>query len=269
MRRLELSPEEVRQLPDNLKLACAQGRFPPDFDPVSPDAPFLPPDLLEADGPWVPFTAAKVRIGAQFHAQSTGYRNLFVPLIRVSPQREDTLAYLDRLYNGELAAPPDGTILALIRRTVLPLSSGNMATTTITESLQLIVVDAPRDHRYKYSLDRFGLLSGRSGLRAVSMDEPVDAYSFESGGLHPHFPSYDLDGELLAFGRWAGPASRGTPALSHCADCHGQTVGQRLFANTGRSGGPAKSTTWDEQAKLVLTIKEESAGWRMYRGLRD
>jgi hypothetical protein len=272
MRRLELSEEELERLPDNLHVACQQRLFPEEFDPASPESPFLPPDLLDAHGPWAPFSWGKDVIGAQSHVEHGEFRSVFVPLIRVSKNRQDTLDFLDRSAKARQAiAPPDSTILALLRRTVLPLSSGKMATTAITESLQVIVVQQSGDRRFKFVLSRADLLNGGSGLRAVTKDEPVDAYGFESGGLHPHRPNYDDDGEELLFGLYAGSANRGIPSLNHCVACHGPTVGSRLFANSGHIGqvGRARESTFELQERLILARKENSFSWGMYQALRN
>lgn len=53
MRRIALTPEEIRALPDNLSAAVSSGRHAKAFDPAEPDRPFLPADLLDPRGPWV------------------------------------------------------------------------------------------------------------------------------------------------------------------------------------------------------------------------
>jgi hypothetical protein len=191
-------------------------------------------------------------------------------MMRVADDRKDTLDFLLRYTKSRgKVVVPKGTILALVRRTVLPTTSGELMVTPLMESLQLIVVDEPRDHHFKFVLDRAAMLRDGNGLRAVTEEEPVDAYAFESGGLHPHFPKYDADGERLVFGRYAGPASRGAPSLQHCFACHGQTVGRQLFANTQESSdGRAEPTTFDDQVGLMLSQKQESFSWGMYQGLR-
>jgi hypothetical protein len=53
MRRIALNAKEIEALPDNLAAAVHAGAFPTAFDPKNPDRYFLPPDLLDRDGPWV------------------------------------------------------------------------------------------------------------------------------------------------------------------------------------------------------------------------
>jgi hypothetical protein len=270
MRRLELSDKEVMQLPDNFRDACERQLFPTEFDATLPNLAFLPPDLLEEDGSWVPFEFRKDQVGALAHVTHDRFRTIVVPLIRVSADRRATLDFLKRYTSSRgKMAPPEGTVLALVRKAVLPSTSGRLLATSVMESLQLIVVDPPHDHRFKFVLDRAALIKGRDALRAVTKDEPIDAYGFESGGLYPREPKYDGDGELLVFGQYAGPASRGMPLLNHCIACHGETVGPRLFANfhTGQVNR-AEPTTFEDQISRILSQKKASFSWGMYAALR-
>jgi hypothetical protein len=271
MARLKLSAEEVKQLPDNYQTALEKGLFPTRFDAASPKSHFLPPDLFKAEGAWVPFATDNDQVGAVQHITHSNYRTVFVPMMRAADDRQVTLDFLSRYTKsrGKIAVP-DGTVLALVRRTVLPATSGELMVTPLMESLQLIVVNQAGDHRFKFVLDRAAMLNGGNGLRPVTEKEPVDAYAFESGGLHPHYPNYDADGERLVFGRYAGPASRGMPSLNNCIACHGKSVGRQLFANTHASSvGRAIPTTFDEQANLILSQKQDSFSWGMYQALRD
>jgi hypothetical protein len=271
MFRLELSEDEVRQLPDIYQAACDKKLFPPRFDAASPTSPFLPRDLFAKDAAWVPHSSHADRVGALHHVTTSNYRSFFLPLMRVADDPQVTLDFLSRYTRsrGKIAVPK-GTILALARRTALPTRSGELMVTPLMESLQLIVADEPRDHHFKFVLDRTELLNGGNGLRAVTEKEPVDAYAFESGGLHPHFPKFDADGERLVFGRYAGPASQGPASLQHCFACHGLKVGRQIFANTHESSlGRVEATTYDDQVRLVLSQKRDSYSWGMYQALRD
>jgi hypothetical protein len=271
MVRLELAEEEALQLPNNYQAACDKRTFPPQFDVASPKSPFLPPGLFDNEGGWVPFAFDEDQVGALGHITHAAYRTVFVPMMRVADDRKLTLDLLSQYTKsrGKMAVP-DGTVLALVRMTVLPVRTGELMVTPLMESLQLIFVDQAGDHRFKFVLDRAALLNDDIGLRAVDENEPVDAYAFESGGLHPHHPKFDVNGERLVFGRYAGPAGRGVPLLSHCIACHGRSVGRQLFANTHASSlGRARPTTFDEQVNLVLSKKQDSFSWGMFQALRD
>jgi hypothetical protein len=240
MRRLELSDEEAQQLPDNLRLECDRQSFPATFDPNSPELPFLPPDLFDKEGTWVPFAARRKAIAADQHLQQAAFWSIFVPFVRVSADRKATLEALRQYSDPRNSVPfPKGTTMALVRRTALPSTSGELIATPLVESLQLIVVDQPQDHRFKFVMDRAALLAGGRGLRAVAKNETLDAWGF--GNLTPHEPRKDTDGDFLVLGQFAGPASRG---LQSPADLRSMSRGKRATLRKFRpsviaSGGTA------------------------------
>src|SRR4029077_1624915 len=108
--------------------------------------------------------------------------------VRVSADRKTTL---DALRQYSRVPLPQGTMMALVRRTALPSTSGDVIATPLVESLQLIVVDQPQDRRFKFVMDRAALLAGGRGLRAVARDETLDAWGF--GNRYPHEPRKDTD----------------------------------------------------------------------------
>lgn len=266
MRRLELSDAEAKALPNNYQAAVDVKLFPATFNPKSPDQGFLPADLFDESGPWVAMVRDRKTIGAQGHLEAVRHRSIFVPYIRVSDKRQETLDYL-KAYRRRPSPLPKGTLLALARRMALPATSGHMRATPVLESLQLIVVDPPHDHHYKFALDRASFIAGKPGLRQLSNDEPVDAYSFEAGGLFLRKNEMDADGEMLTLGRYAGPVPKGLTSLGHCIMCHGPTVGSRLFANFGDSHAPSHMS-WTDQAKWIIDTKEDSPSWKLYQAER-
>jgi hypothetical protein len=266
MRRLELSEDEAAKLPDNYKAAFEAKLFSTDFDPQLPEKGFMPDDLFDETGPWLAMARGTKTVGGLGHLEAVRYRSIFVPYIRVSDHRQDSIDYLDT-YRRSRKAPPKGTVLALVRRMALPTTSARMVVTPVMESLQLIVVDPPRDKHFKFVLDRAALIAGRPGLRQLKKDDVVDAYSFEDGGLFIHQNKMDADGEQLVLGRYAGPIPKGITSLGHCIQCHGSSVGSLLFANFGASSG-ATPMSWVDQSKMVISHKEESASWKMYQAAR-
>lgn len=264
MRRLELSAEEVNHLPDNFRVECDRETFPATFDPHSPESPFLPRDLFDKGGTWVPFAPRRSAIAASQHLQQSDYRSIFVPFVRVSADRNATLAAL-RQYSDRNSVPfPRGTMLALVRRTALPSRSGEVMATPLVESLQLLVLDEPHDARVKFVMNRAALLAGGRGLRAVTKDETLDAWGF--GNRFPHKPRKDTDGDLLVLGEFAGPATRGFNALQICGSCH--TKRGRLFANSGLDQARVEERPFDEQVRAILSQKSERESWDIYKWLR-
>ena len=53
IRQIALSSDEIRQLPDNLQQAVRSRSFPTEYQADQSDRPFLPDDLMKANGTWV------------------------------------------------------------------------------------------------------------------------------------------------------------------------------------------------------------------------
>ncbi len=110
MRRLELSEQEAQQLPNNLEAAAASASIPAVFDAASADMGFISADLFDETGPWVAFGQGTKIPGASSHA-GRGARSVFVPYIRVSANRRDSVEFLEKPRKSPLSPPP-GTLLA-------------------------------------------------------------------------------------------------------------------------------------------------------------
>jgi hypothetical protein len=267
MRRLELTEKEALELPDNYKAAVDEKLFAAAFNADSPAKPFLPVDLFDENGPWVAMARSSKTVGALHHLQTVEYRSIFVAFIRVSANRQETVDYLNETRRSRTPGPP-GTQLALVRRMMLPTKSGRIVATPVTESVQFIVIDPPDDRRFKFVIDRADLLAGRPGLHAIDSNYRLDPYAFEAGGLFPHFPKYDADGEMLLLGKYLPSEMPQVASLGHCAACHGRTIGTNLFANT-QASHIAFPTTSADQAEQIIAHKVSSAAWQEYQAVRE
>ena len=190
--------------------------------------------------------------------------------ISIGGERQAAVRFLEtyKKSHGE-AKVPAGTSLALLRRLVLPISSGKLMATSLVESLQIIVAEPEGDRRYKLVLDRAGLLAGRTGLRFITSDEPRDFYGF-GGRLFTEGGKVDSDGEPMAPVAQQSNRDqtvRSSYLLNQCVICHNNAVGNQLFANCDR--GMAVPSTIEAQLKLLLTSKQEFKGWKLYQSLRE
>jgi hypothetical protein len=164
IRRLALSPEQIRRLPDNYADAVRSGTFARRFDPDQPDRPHLPPDLFAAGGPWVCVGRPDGPVAPE-HLRDDGTtvftNSAFLVFLRLPAGRAATLAYLKRLrsFNQPLLVKPEGpgsrseqhlpnpktpqlpvgTEMALVRRALLIDSSHKVQPSPLTESVQLRV----------------------------------------------------------------------------------------------------------------------------------
>ena len=211
MRRIALTPEEIRALPSNYKLAVASGQFAKEYDPTHPERPFLPPDLFDANSPWVQLSGngTSMEPVAISHARAFS-RSTFLIFMRLPAGRKATFDYLLTLWdfpqpwlprpdderheqtmvNPALPQFPAGTEVALLRQMMLFDNQGTIAATPITESVQIRVyrkiAEIDRLHAatmaeamhssgqdfYQIRLSRPQLFAGHAGgLRATERDE--------------------------------------------------------------------------------------------------
>ena len=281
IRRLALGDVEIAALPDNYSAAISNKSFPADYDSANRDAAFLPPDLLEAKGPWVMMSGEWPDPAAVQHVRAAKGRSQFYVFIRLPGGRADTLAYLRTLatfpqpyvwepkyrdfpyarspvaMNPALPQFPKGTALALLRLMILPNANGELRITPIVESLQVrVYAKDPSETRccgepgdqdfYVFHLDVPGLFQGKIGLTRAPLAERPTPLIFE-------MPSPFLD----------------SPG---CNDCHGD-VGVRSFQTYARRFGPPQQTPWFEpgqiesQDKSTLDWKKRDYSWGMLRGL--
>jgi hypothetical protein len=252
LRRLALTPDEIKSLPDNYAQAVASGAFAKQYDPAQPEQAFLPPDLFDPHGPWVCIQPSPegFEIGgvAKMHVAAFSGRSGFLVFVRLPNGRKATMDYFQSLWdfpqpwihgpsiaedqaieNPDLPSFPAGTQVALVRRMTLFDNQGNVAASSITESVQLRVYHAitTMEERnfgngnmnevkrnsgqdfFEIKFSRPLLFSGRNGgLRAVARDEK-------------EFSTFQSQGDDPFEGRSLRPKSADTPPeLQTCVWCH-------------------------------------------------
>jgi hypothetical protein len=239
LRRLALTPDQVNALPNNYAKAVAAGAYAKEFDPAHPDIPFLPPDLFDPHGPWVciqpsPDSDSGV---ARMHTWNVSGRSGFFVFVRLPEGRKATMNYFQTLWNfpepwvagpssaadqtrenPDLPSFPAGTQVALVRRMTLFDNQGQLAASTLTESVQIRVyraITAAEERNFgngnldditrnsgqlffEFKLSRSLLFSGtKGGLRAIT-PEDKEFSTFQTNGDDPFEEKGgrpDLDGE--------------------------------------------------------------------------
>lgn len=194
--RLALTPQQIRELPDNYGTAARTG------------AP--PPELFEPAGPWVCVGRTDGPV-ARMHLGDAGpgKNSVFLLMIRLPGGRGETLQFIDRLRafdgplwtettdkdlkrflpyfpNPDVPQFPAGTQVALARRALLVDSAGEVAPTRLTERVQI------RTYRH---IER---MTARAFFDAHSIDEHL----FESAGQD--FAEFRLSRAALFEGRLGG-----------------------------------------------------------------
>lgn len=250
LRRLALTPEELKSLADNYSQATASGAFAKQYDPADRQWPFLPPDLFDPRGPWVCIQPSPESDSgaAKMHIWSVSGRSGFFVFVKLPEGRQATMDYFQSLWNfpqpwvqgptsaadqarenPDLPSFPAGTQVALVRRMTLFDNQGNLAASSITESVQIrvyhsittteerflngnmaeVIKNSGQDF-FEFKLSRQLLFAGKNGgLRAVAPDEKALS-TFQTQGDDP------LEG---APGR-PPLADKALPELQRCACCH-------------------------------------------------
>ncbi len=166
IRRLALSSEQIKKLPDNYAMAVAAKAASNRFDAAQPERSYLPTQLFDAEGPWVCISRGDGLIAPQHlreDSSSPFTNSVFLVLLKLPPGRAATLEFLQRLAafqqpylvanpdeksrrsipvlpNATLPNWPKGTEVALVRRAMLIDSEEKIVASPITESIQLRVM---------------------------------------------------------------------------------------------------------------------------------
>jgi hypothetical protein len=291
IRRLALSEEQIRALPDNYQDAVRSKKIAGEYDVGRPEVPFLPPDLLQPNSQWVPLSAIGGEPVAISHTQAFSGRSVFLAFIRLPAGREATLAYLKQisefpkpwiqnrrdfsraLPNPDLIQFPAGTQLALVRRMILMDEKFNLVPTNLIESVQFrvhrsiprVIEEGLNTNRneartsldtYEFKLSRAKLFASESGgLRSVLRDEK-EFPLFQSHGI-------DLFEELNKPDQLERNLS---PVLNSCASCHFRSG---IHGMLSRSVRHEVTPSWDLQheATTVKGWKRRQYSWGLLQGL--
>jgi hypothetical protein len=187
VRRLAISQDELGALPDTYARALRGHEFPAAYDPAKPNQAFLPPDLLDANGPWVCLGAPESELAAPLHDLSFTARSVFLVFARLPGGRDATLAYFKQLaemkiplfvhmqepgwpeamdvWNPAVPQFPAGTEFALVRKMVLPDRDGYLRLTPVTEGIQI---------RHYTDIPIVDPMAARDGALARRFQEPSE-----------------------------------------------------------------------------------------------
>jgi hypothetical protein len=251
LRRLGLTPEELKALPDNYAQAVASGTFGKEYDPARREQPFLPPDLFDPRGPWVCLTSNSefdLPGAARTHVFNFSGRSSFLVFVRLPGGRKATTDYLQTLWNfpqpwvqrpsiatdqvvenPDLPSFPAGTQFALVRRMTVIDSRGDLAVSPITESMQFRFYRAITTARQHDTTGGPEVMTRNSGqdFFEVRMSRPL-LFAGENAGLRAvareekEFSTFQQHGDDLIdeHSRGSSWARNMRPVLQTCAVCH-------------------------------------------------
>lgn len=295
IRRLALTPEEIRALPDTYAEAVKSGMFPAEHDRARPGVAFLPPNLFDANGPWVCLGRPVGEVAAHNHVEHFSGRSVFLVFLRMPGGRAETIAFLNKLNamprlmipdpeqpdgmipNPEVPRFPVGTQVALVRQMILPDAHGRLTLTPMTESVQLRVSRAVGEttvqsgEKARGMQDVFELkvepaktLEGaRLRLRAITKDEK-EFHLFRSHGIDPFENKQEPD----------MPQRYRVKRLNTCMGCHGISGTHPVmilsfrfsFAMVGDRPGLIESTA-EQESNTILWWKQRRYDWGLLNGL--
>lgn len=254
LRRLALTPEEMKTLPDTYAQAVASGAFAKEYDAAHPERPFLPPDLFDPHGTWAGITPSPDwgAVVAKMHVFNLSGRSSFLVFVRLPGGHKATMDYFRSLWdfpqpyvqgpsfaadqaevNPDLPSFPAGTEVALVRRATLFDSQGSLEESRIVESVQIRVYRAISQARerdfsggdafvaknsgqefYEFKLSRPLLFSGKNGGLRAIGSEDRELSTFQSMGDDPIESKSDRPAR--AGDRQPDPQ----PELKTCVWCH-------------------------------------------------
>ncbi len=294
VRRVAITPEQVRALPDTYAAAVAARQFATAYDPHNPEQPFLPAELFRSDGPWVCLSAYSEEPTAIVHFPG---RSRFLIFMRLPDGRDATLRYVRKLRSSadppllrsesgtdflNLALPqfPVGTQVALVRQAVIIDNRGSLAQTALTESVQLRVyhavtsgsrymnyINGPSSHDqdfFEFRMSRaelFGNVNG--GLVAVHPGEKEYA-TFMTHGMDDFEPPAPLEGQGVVLKRCLGCHSdSGIHSVQSRLQWMNRSVGERQLGNNEGSGD---AVTWE--TNVTIARKRLQPEFNMLQSLR-
>ncbi len=302
--RLSMPAAAIAHLPDNYSQAVRSGAFASDFDPRHPEQAFLPPDLLDPQGPWVQIQDGRGREVASLHLANLSGRSAFQVLIRCPGGRAATLSYLQslnlyttpfefkpaqiatsypshekvrwdplRLDPGTPQFPP-GTIVALVRRMMLVDAKLEPVSTPLTQQVQFRVYQKVGGGGSV--LERSAFIGRQIPFELVMRREPL--LQGQAGGLHA-LSAGETEYQLAAI-PMGGPRTdllRGPVVLSTCARCHeGDGIFsvnsyKRFFSAEADTSNPQllPATDPDREGAAAVAWKIQQFDWGLLRGLLE
>jgi hypothetical protein len=250
LRRLALTPEELKSLPDNYSQATASGAFAREYDLADRQRPFLPLDLFDPLGPWVcikPSPESDSGV-AKMHIWNVSGRSGFFVFVKLPEGRKATMDYFQSLWNfpqswvqgptsaadqarenPDLPSFPAGTEVALVRRMTLFDSQGNLTASSITESVQIRVYHSITTTEERFLNGNMAEVIKNSGqdFFELKLSRPL-LFSGKNGGLRAvtpsekELPTFQSIGDDPLEGVHGGPpfADKTLPEMQGCVWCH-------------------------------------------------
>ena len=292
IRKVALSQEQLRNLPNTYENTVREPEFPHTFDPLQPKKPFLPAKLLDSNGHWI-------CVGEEGIAPADEYkklvpvhvdhfsRSVFTILMHFPGGPTQGIGYLKQL--GEFSSPlvvdarrlelnkslpelPIGTEVILLRRAMLIDSTGRLTPTGLVESIQIRVFDRHPDPSVvpmrqsfvEFVLSPTALLAGKPGLRAVTSDEHGFTFLSLRSSIDPfeeqRDPSFQVQRPLI---------HRSCEACHHVSGIRGLNSYSRSFGGHEGHAPLLVPSAVSASEKVAIFWKQSRADWGVFLGMSE
>ena len=266
IRKIALTPAEIKSLPNNYSAAVQRHSFP---------------DVFGKDSGWVEVLWFHPRT----HDSVAGFRRTSRVFLKPAQVQREVKEFLNGLPQRAESDPIGGLDgVALVTQLLLIDTEGKLHPTTLTSEVQVRMFENNGESRSKPNDDRFKTGDGRfkrTSLQVCEISRKLFVREPESGGLVPEddsMPAYDQGygfGEAQAVNQ--GPDASilvETPIQvtlrTRCAECHGDTLTQIntfAIARPPRSAPPVRqlNPAVNETANFVISEKKKRRDFEALR----
>ncbi len=168
IKRVALSKEQIRSLPDNYSLEIESKTFPTAATEEHPETAFLPVDIFQPDRDWVAMGREGGPI-AMTHTEAFPFfgRSVFLVFVRSPHGRMATLEFIESLKTESNPVTAIGSDVALVRRMLLIDDQGDLVLSPLVETIQVRHF-SPAQNFHEFELERVRLFDGLGGLVSKS-----------------------------------------------------------------------------------------------------
>jgi hypothetical protein len=260
IKRVALSKEEIRFLPNNYTLAVESKTFSENFQVDHPENAFLPIDLFQSGSAWVPMGREGGPV-AMTHTSSFPFlgHSVFLVFVRSPEGRTDTIDFIDSLNTEAHPVLAVGSDVALVRRMLLIDHRGELQLSPLVENVQLRHF-RPEQSFYEFELDRLELFNRTNG--GLVLNTEIFLLFMSHGDV---FEKYVTEQQAVI------------PEI--CRACHFETLASPISANTNsiisysRDPIPLSdkarpilfATTVAEEAQAIIQWKLAHETWKSLR----
>ncbi len=254
IKKIALTPEEIKSLPDNYSAAVREHSFP---------------DVFAKDSGWIEVLWFYPRA----HDDVAGFRRTARVFLKLKQPRGDVQHFLDGMPDREESDPISGLDgVALITQLLLIDSKGKLEPTSLTSEVQVRLFETATKDSIKPNDGTLKMMDGsfeRAKLQVCEISRKLFLLDPASGGLLPE------DDNSRAYAGHYGfaedePVGQGVPApvqvtlRARCAFCHGEGLNQLMTFAIARPPHPKSSppvkqlnSNEHETARLAIAEKEK------------